>query len=179
MLIKKLKSVDGLAISTACDGTATFTLICVSVRYQTERIVVAGITGRMSHFRKHFETVLVVEDEGLVRLDAAESLREAGFAVLEATDAAEALEIFLGREDIDVLFTDINMPGDMDGLELARRVHDCRPAVRLVLTSGAIKPTPDQIPDDGAFISKPYSPEAVTRAVQGPDASCRAHPCAA
>ena len=133
----------------------------------------------MSHFRKRCETVLVVEDEGLVRLDAAESLREAGFAVLEATDAAEALEIFLGREDIDVLFTDINMPGEMDGLELARRVHDCRPGVRLVLTSGAIKPTPDEIPDDGAFISKPYSPETVTRAVMGNHASTEARSCAA
>ena len=114
------------------------------------------------------ETVLVVEDEGLVRLDAAESLRAAGFEVLEAGDAAEALEIVLGGEDIDVLFTDINMPGEMDGLELARRVNDCRPAVRLVLTSGAIKPTPAEIPDHGAFIPKPYSPEAVTRAVKGP-----------
>ena len=117
----------------------------------------------MASFRARPETVLVVEDEGLVRMDAAESLRDAGFAVLEATDAAEAMEIVLSGEEIDVLFTDINMPGAMDGLELARRVHDCRPHVRLLLTSGAIKPTRDQIPDDGAFISKPYSPEAVTR----------------
>ena len=128
----------------------------------------------MAQVRTCCETVLVVEDEGLVRLDAAESLRDAGFAVLEATDAAEAMEIVLAREDIDVLFTDINMPGAMDGLELARRVHDCRPAVRLVLTSGAIKPTREQIPDDGAFIAKPYSPETVTRAVQGKTYGMRA-----
>jgi CheY-like chemotaxis protein len=121
----------------------------------------------MAQVCKCCETVLIVEDEGLVRLDAAESLREAGFAVLEATDAAEALEIVLSGEEFDVLFTDINMPGEMDGIELARRVHDCRPAVRLVLTSGAIKPTRDQLPDDGAFIAKPYSPETVTRAVKG------------
>jgi CheY-like chemotaxis protein len=133
----------------------------------------------MAHVSNNCETVLVVEDEGLVRLDVAESLREAGFAVLEATDAAEALEIVLGGEDIDVLFTDINMPGDMDGIELAKRVHDCRPTVRLVLTSGAIKPTPDQIPDDGAFIAKPYSPEAITRAVQGPRAATPPEPRAA
>jgi len=108
-----------------------------------------------------------VEDESLVRLDAAESLRDAGFEVVEATDAVEALEIVLARDDIAVLFTDINMPGTMDGLELARLVHDFRPKVRLVLTSGAIKPTRDEIPDDGAFIAKPYSPETVTRAVRG------------
>lgn len=120
----------------------------------------------MASSRSGPETVLVVEDEGLVRLDAAESLRDAGFAVLEATDAAEAMAIMLSGEDFDVLFTDINMPGEMDGLELARRVHDCRPNVRLLLTSGAIKPTRNQIPDDGAFIAKPYSPEAVTNAVR-------------
>ena len=133
----------------------------------------------MAQVRNCCETVLVVEDEGLVRLDAAESLREAGFAVLEATDAAEALAIVLSGEDIDVLFTDINMPGDMDGIELARRVHDCRPAVRLVLTSGAIKPTREQIPDDGAFIAKPYSPETVTRAVRGPQPTSFAESCGA
>ena len=113
------------------------------------------------------ETVLVVEDEGLVRLDASESLRDAGFAVLEAADAAEALDIVYSREDINVLFTDINMPGTMDGLELARCVHNHRPNIRLVLTSGAVKPSSDQIPDSGSFISKPYSPETVTRAVRG------------
>lgn len=110
--------------------------------------------------------VLVVEDEGLVRLDAAESLRDAGYGVVEATDAAEALDIVGARDDIDVLFTDINMPGGMNGLELAREVHDRHPAIRLVLTSGAVKPRPDQIPDDGSFLPKPYSPEAITRAVR-------------
>ena len=121
----------------------------------------------MAHVHQCCETVLVVEDEGLVRLDAAESLRDAGYEVLEATDAAEALAIVLARDDIAVLFTDINMPGSMDGLELARRVHDFRPLVRLVLTSGAIKPTRAEIPDHGAFISKPYSPEAMELAVRG------------
>jgi CheY-like chemotaxis protein len=121
----------------------------------------------MAHNHKSCGTVLIVEDESLVMLDAAECLREAGFAVLEATDAGEAMDIMLSGEAFDVLFTDINMPGDMDGLELARRVHDCRPEVRLLLTSGAVKPTPDEIPDDGAFIAKPYSPEAMKRAVEG------------
>ena len=119
----------------------------------------------MSTLHKCCGTVLVVEDEGLVLLDVAESLREAGFSVLEATDAREAMEIMLSGEAFDVLFTDINMPGEMDGMELARRVHDCRPSVRLLLTSGAVKPTPAEIPDNGAFIAKPYSPEGVRRAV--------------
>lgn len=118
----------------------------------------------MAQSLAHRETILIVEDESLVRLDAAECLRDAGFDVLEATDAAEALEM-LAEHDVDVLFTDINMPGPIDGLELARRVLGRCPGTRLVLTSGAIKPTRDQIPGGGAFLAKPYSPEAVTRAV--------------
>ncbi|MDQ2860114.1 MAG: response regulator, partial [Pseudomonadota bacterium] len=67
-------------------------------------------------------TVLVVEDEGLVRLDAVEILRDAGYAVVEAANAEQALAVVAGGGAVDVLFTDINMPGRMDGLELARRV---------------------------------------------------------
>jgi CheY-like chemotaxis protein len=66
-------------------------------------------------------TVLVVEDDGLVRIDAADTLREAGFDVIEAEGADEALKVMASRGDIAVLFTDINMPGRMDGVELARR----------------------------------------------------------
>ncbi len=110
-------------------------------------------------------TVLVVEDEGLVRLDAAETLRDAGFAVLEAANAEQALAVVARGADFDVLFTDINMPGRMDGLELARRVNRLKPGVRLLLTSGKVRPSGGEIPTAGAFIPKPYSPDAVTRAV--------------
>jgi CheY-like chemotaxis protein len=113
----------------------------------------------------HGATVLVVEDEGLIRLDTADTLRDAGFKVVEAADASEALDIVAGRDDIDMLFTDINMPGPMDGLELARRVHARRPAMRLLLTSGVFKPVEGELPDDGRFLSKPYTPEDMTRAV--------------
>lgn len=111
------------------------------------------------------QTVLVVEDDGIVRLDAAETLRDAGFEVIEADDAEEALELIAARDDIALLFTDINMPGRMDGVELARRVHHLHPSIQLLLTSGEVRPTAQQIPDDGAFIPKPYTPQAVTRAV--------------
>jgi two-component system, response regulator PdtaR len=111
------------------------------------------------------QTVLVVEDEGLVRLDAVETLRDAGFAVVEAANAEQALAVVARDESVDLLFTDINMPGPIDGLELARRVIRLRPRIHLLLTSGKVRPTSAQIPDDGAFLAKPYSPEAVTRAV--------------
>ena len=110
-------------------------------------------------------TVLVVEDEGVVRLDAAETLRDAGFTVLEAANAEQALSVVARGADVDVLFTDINMPGRMDGLELARRVNRLRPDVHLLLTSGKVRPAAREFPAAGAFISKPYSPDAMTRAV--------------
>jgi CheY-like chemotaxis protein len=115
---------------------------------------------RMAH-----ETALVVEDEPLTRLDAAETLREAGFEVLEADDAAGALELIEERDDIALLFTDINMPGAVDGCELARRAHEMHPAMRLILTSGEVRPAEEDIPDAGIFLAKPYSPAAVTAAV--------------
>jgi two-component system, response regulator PdtaR len=110
-------------------------------------------------------TVLVVEDECLVRLDAVQTLREAGFAVMEAADAEEALAVVARGEDVDLLFTDINMPGPIDGLELARRVSRIRPRVHLLLTSGKVRPGRGQIPGGGVFIPKPYSSAAVARTV--------------
>ena len=114
---------------------------------------------------KNQPTVLVVEDECLVRLDAAQTLREAGFAVVEAANADEALAVVARGEDVDLLFTDINMPGPIDGLELARRVNRLRPRVHVLLTSGKVRPGRGQIPGDGVFISKPYSSTAVARMV--------------
>ncbi|HEY5072537.1 MAG TPA: response regulator [Caulobacteraceae bacterium] len=111
------------------------------------------------------QTVLVVEDDGVVRLDAVETLRDAGFEVIEADGAEQALEVVAARDDIDLLFTDINMPGRIDGVELARRVHRRHPAILLLLTSGETRLKPSQIPDSGAFIAKPYSPQTVTRTV--------------
>jgi len=120
---------------------------------------------RVMTFRKTSPTVLVVEDDGLARLDAAETLRDAGYEVIEADDAEEALALMSARDDIALLFTDINMPGRMDGVELARRAHNLHPAIRLLLTSGEVRLTQREIPDDGLFLAKPYSPNDMTRAV--------------
>jgi two-component system, response regulator PdtaR len=119
----------------------------------------------MAPASRHRQTVLVVEDEGLVRLDAAETLRNAGFAVVEAANAEQALAVVAGGESVDLLFTDINMPGPIDGLELARRVNRLEPRIHVLLTSGKVRPARGQIPESGAFLCKPYSAEAVTRAV--------------
>jgi CheY-like chemotaxis protein len=99
--------------------------------------------------------VLLVEDEPAVRIVACDGLEDAGFEVLEAASAAEALSVLRARRDVGVLFSDVNMPGDLDGLDLAEVVHQHWPAIKLVLTSG--RALERKLPDDGRFIAKPYS----------------------
>jgi CheY-like chemotaxis protein len=111
-------------------------------------------------------TVLVVEDEALIRMLAAESLEEIGYAVLEAGDADEALRILAEHEEVDVLFTDINMPGAMDGIALAGLMHDRRPDLGLVITSGRGTPDLARLPDDSIYLAKPYLPDQLAAAVE-------------
>ena len=107
--------------------------------------------------------VLLVEDEVLVRLVACDGLEAAGFTVVEAPDAQEALDVLASRSDIGVLFTDVNMPGALDGLDLAELVHLRWPHIKLVVTSG--KMLERTVPDDGRFIPKPYSLKNMTDVV--------------
>ncbi|HEU0045277.1 response regulator [Sphingomonas sp.] len=100
--------------------------------------------------------VLVVDDEPLIRMNAADMLADAGWIAIEAANAAEALVQLAAHPEVTVLFTDINMPGEMDGLDLARRVHDLRPDVHLIITSGKMRPRRDELPGGGEFLGKPY-----------------------
>jgi CheY-like chemotaxis protein len=101
--------------------------------------------------------VLVVDDEPLVRMTAADELDEAGFQVLEAANADEALDMLEEcADEVQVLFTDVNMPGSMDGMDLAEQVHRRWPHVLLLISSGYARPHPDEIPDHGHFVPKPY-----------------------
>lgn len=108
-------------------------------------------------------TVLLVEDELFVRMIGADALAEAGYRVIEAGDADEALARLEHSADVQVLFTDIRMPGTMDGLQLAGEVHRRWPSIRILLTSGDTRPTRDDIPDDGRFLAKPYRFEVLSR----------------
>jgi two-component system, response regulator PdtaR len=96
-----------------------------------------------------YPVALVVEDEMLLRLHAAGLLEERGFAVLEAANATEALNVLQSRSDVRLLFTDIQMPGALDGMDLVREVHARWPRVLLVIASGRRKPSQAEIPDDG------------------------------
>ncbi len=106
--------------------------------------------------------VLLVEDEPLVRMTAADGLEEAGFQVLEAANADVALKVLEVRSDeVQVLFTDVDMPGSIDGMALAEKVHARWPHILLLISSGYARPYPDQIPDHGHFVPKPYRASAV------------------
>lgn len=95
--------------------------------------------------------VLVVEDEGLVRLMAVDMLEDEGFTVIEAATADEAWTILEARDDIAILFTDVEMPGSMNGLDLAGRVAARWPHIRLVITSGRVRLSNQAVPDHGQF----------------------------
>lgn len=113
------------------------------------------------------DTILVVEDETLIRIIAADVLEASGFTVLEACNAAEALTLLKNHDEVAVLFTDINMPGEMDGLALARRVSRDRPEIKVVITSGRQWLDSGSLPDAGVFLPKPYHTSQLKAAVSG------------
>src|ERR1700751_4736697 len=93
--------------------------------------------------------VLVVEDEFLLRMDAADVIGAAGFEALEAANADRAITILEARSDVTVVFTDIQMPGSMDGLKLARAVRGRWPPIKIIATSGQLHVGDTDLPEGG------------------------------
>ena len=110
--------------------------------------------------------VLLVEDEPLVRLLGADVLEDAGFEVIEASNADEAIALLKRHHDVCVLWTDVDMPGSLNGFEFARFVSQGWPEITVLVTSGKLSPRPGDLPRRGAFIPKPYRPEAVVRHIR-------------
>jgi CheY-like chemotaxis protein len=100
--------------------------------------------------------VLVVEDESLVRATAVEMAKNAGFEAIAASDADEAIRILESRSDIRAVFTDVQMPGSMDGLRLVQVVRSRWPPVALIVTSGHTDVKLSDLPTGGRFLPKPY-----------------------
>lgn len=105
--------------------------------------------------------ILVVEDEMFVRIMAVDAIEDAGYATVEAEDADRAIRVLGERQDIAVVFTDIRMPGKLDGLALARRVRTCWPNMPLILTSGHLFQDDRDIPLATRFLQKPYRAAAL------------------
>jgi len=110
--------------------------------------------------------VLIVDDEPLVRLCAVETVEDAGFEVIEAANADEALRILESRSDIHVVFTDVHMPGSMDGLKLAHAIRNRWPPIKIIVTSGREKVAEQDLPAGGRFVAKPYDPSEIRDALR-------------
>ena len=107
--------------------------------------------------------VLIVEDEPFLRIQAADIAADAGFVVLEAANADEAIAILESRADVRVVFTDIQMPGSMDGLKLAHAIRNRWPPVAIIVTSGQVRPAGGMLPENVPFLGKPYEAVALTQ----------------
>jgi CheY-like chemotaxis protein len=110
--------------------------------------------------------ILVVEDEAFIRMDVVEVLIGAGFEVVEASNADEAVLILERLTDIRLVFTDIDMPGSMNGLRLAAAIRDRWPPVKIIATSGHHKFSEGDFPAETQFIAKPYKPEQIFAAIR-------------
>jgi CheY-like chemotaxis protein len=111
------------------------------------------------------KVVLVVEDEPLIRMNTADIFETAGYKVLEAPNADEALSLVEARKDIGVIVTDIDMPGSMDGLAMAQHVRQASPSIGLILASGKVFPPERQLPAGARFFSKPFQEHEIVEAV--------------
>ena len=109
--------------------------------------------------------VLVVEDEPFVRMFGADLLEEAGFDVLQACNADEALRLLEVHPEVRVVFSDVEMPGSLDGLGLARHICQHWPRIGIVLTSGH-RIRVEMIPQEGRFLAKPYDGKALVRQIE-------------
>ena len=109
--------------------------------------------------------VLVVEDEFLSRLHAVNLVEDAGYKAIEASNSEEAIAILEARKDIRIVFTDVDMPGTMDGLKLAHAIRTRWPPVELIVTSGHFNLSDADMPERGRFISKPYRDQDIVSAI--------------
>jgi CheY-like chemotaxis protein len=109
--------------------------------------------------------VLIVEDETLIRMNAVEMIEAEGFEVIEATGADDAIAVLEQRSDVHLIFTDIDMPGSMDGLRLAHFVKGRWPPIKIIATSGHAKIAESDLPEGSRFLAKPYAAVTITRAI--------------
>jgi CheY-like chemotaxis protein len=110
-------------------------------------------------------TVLVVEDDAIVQLELVDWLAELGLAVLTADNADEAIALLDSHPQIELLLTDVRMPGSMDGIRLAHHVAERWPPVKIIVLSGVFETSLDELPGGSMFVPKPYLLEALWRAL--------------
>jgi DNA-binding NtrC family response regulator len=112
---------------------------------------------------RHLPVVLLVEDEPLLRFFVSDVLEDAGFEVIETANADEALIWLDVRDDVGVIVTDIQMPGRLNGLDLAALVHRRWPRILILVVSGFASPNAAELPEHGRFLAKPYDGSTMLR----------------
>lgn len=105
--------------------------------------------------------VLVVENSAIIRMGAVDLVLSAGYEALEARDADEAIRVLESRDDIDLVFTDVQMPGTMDGLKLSHYIRERWPPVKLIVASGAAILEESSLPGGSRFFAKPYDDRTI------------------
>ena len=109
--------------------------------------------------------VLVVEDEPIIRMDAVAMIEDAGFRTFEAKSADDGITMMEQHPEIGILFTDIDMPGSMDGLGLTNFVHKSWPTTKIIVASGAVETVRTALPDGAQFFPKPYPMQQIVSAL--------------
>ncbi len=109
--------------------------------------------------------ILIVEDSTLIRMGAVDLVLAAGYEALQASDADEAIRLLESRDDIDLVFTDVQMPGTMDGIKLSHYIRNRWPPVKLIVASGAAIIDEGSLPGGSSFFSKPYDDRAIANAI--------------
>ena len=120
--------------------------------------------GRDAHLKA--KLVLLVEDDVLIRMVMAAFLHDRGLIILEAACASEAVNFLDCRKDIDILVTDVEMPGPMDGVELAKHVSDARPDIKVLVISGNDAIEPADLPNEAGFLRKPFADRELWSALE-------------
>ncbi|MDO6415118.1 response regulator [Sphingomonas sp. BIUV-7] len=115
----------------------------------------------MAQLDRSRQTILIVEDEAIIRMDLVDFFADSGFDVLEAEGADGAIALMENNPSIAAVVTDIQMPGSMDGVKLSHYLRDRWPPTVLIVTSGAIKPTAADLPQGAIFMPKPFNPRTV------------------
>lgn len=112
------------------------------------------------------ESILVVDDEALNRMDLVDHLEDAGYRVFEAESADQAIAILERNVSIRVVITDIQMPGSMDGIRLAHYIRKRYPPTVLVISSGGLRPGDDELPENCFFVPKPFDPGRLIQRIE-------------
>lgn len=142
---------------------AQLSLVWAAPQQQSGRPIGENSADKSGNGPQRPSTILVVEDEILIRLPVCDYLRDCGYRVLEAASVAEAQAVFRMGEPIEIVFSDVNLIGELNGFALARWVREAYPDVKVILTSGVTRMAEKaaDLCDEGPILEKPYAYEAL------------------